>query len=237
MITDSTTNPKPTVLGRPVEQKRLPLYSALITLCTLLGGLAIGIIGGSITHFGLPGNIDETIRIGISALPGLAGAFLGGILWGWFMARLVAPDQSRRMAWAGGLGFGPAFIVVALILTALEIILVEKKATDLPVHIVFTLLFVPAAAIIAASGSLALGVALRDRHLAVKLASNAGLTAGLAFLIVALLMDNLFGYRVGAPGAATRATMVTVLFVGIFVSTLVTGAVVGQLLSRHTTTG
>jgi hypothetical protein len=178
---------------------RIILGSALITLFTLLGGLA--------------------------------GAFIGGMFWGWAMARLVAPDQSRRMPWAGGLGFGPTFIIVALVLTTLEVILVQRGGTSLPIHIVFTLLFVPASAFIAAADGYALGIALKDWQLAGKLALGAGLTSALAFLVVILLMDTV-GYRVGAPGAVERATMVTVLFVGIVASALAGGAVIGWLFYR-----
>ncbi|MDX1417202.1 MAG: hypothetical protein R3293_23550 [Candidatus Promineifilaceae bacterium] len=232
MTISTTTKAGETKAPQPENSKKFTIYSSLITLFTLLGGLAVGLISGSLTHFGLPDSMNETIRIGISALPGLFGAFLGGMLWGWIMARIVAPDHSRRASWAGGIGFGLPFIVVALVLTALEVLLVQEKRTELPIHIVFTILFVPAAAIIAASGAFALGTALRSWKLGSRLALSAGLTAALAFLIVVLLMDLLFGYRVGAPGAAERATMVTVLFVGIVVCSLAGGAAIGRMVFK-----
>ena len=55
--------------------------------------------------------------------------------------------------------------------------------------------------------------------LARRLAWRAGLAGGAAFLAVDLLMDAL-GWRVGAPGAAERFTMLTVMFTGDFVAAL-----------------
>ncbi len=102
---------------------------------------------------------------------------------------------------------------------------------DLPVHQVFTLLFVPAAFLVAGMGGLALGLAQGDRALALRGFLSSGFTAALAFLVVDLIMDAL-GWRVGAPGAAARTTMLTVMMSGSLAAALAGGAATGYLLRR-----
>jgi len=125
------------------------------------------------------------------------------------MAAVALSDQKKRLTWAGALSFAPSLILAGIALGRLELIIVERgDGPDLPVHVVFTLLFVPAAFFVAGMGGLAMGIALKDLKLAVRLALGAGLAAALGFLAVDLVMDAL-GYRVGAPGAAERATSAT----------------------------
>jgi len=80
--------------------------------------------------------------------------------------------------------------------------------------------------LVAGAGGLALGIALCSWSLA----------AGLAFLAADLTMDAL-GWRVGAPGAAERATMITVLLVSSLGAALAGGAAIGLLLSQKSTPG
>ena len=86
------------------------------------------------------------------------------------------------------------------------------------------------------AGGLALGIALCSWSLAARLASYGWLAAGLAFLAADLTMDAL-GLRVGAPGAAERATMITVLLVSSLGAALAGGAAIGLLLSQKSTPG
>jgi hypothetical protein len=216
--------------------RRIAVRSGLLTVLYLVGGLMVGVLTGSLVHFRLPEGMAEATRIALAALPALAGTVAGGALWGHAMAQISGAGETKRMTWAGGLGFGPAVILTALVLTFLEVVIVERSGGPaLPIHIVFTILFVPAAFFIAGVGSSALGIALKDWRLAIKLALGGGLAAALAFLGVNLLMDAL-GWRVGAPGAAERATMVTVLMAGNLAAALAGGAVVGVLLSRYSVT-
>ena len=53
----------------PSTPGRIVLSSALITLVALLGGLAVGIVAGSLAHAGLPDSMEETMRVGFSACP------------------------------------------------------------------------------------------------------------------------------------------------------------------------
>jgi hypothetical protein len=206
--------------------------SALSTTATLVGGLLVGVLTGSLVHFGLPGSMAEAWRVGIAVVPALGGTLAGGALWGRVMAGLTGSRETHRMIWAGGLSFGPAVILAALVLSALEVTLVEQGRAKLPLHIVFTLIFVPAASFVAASGGLALGIALRNRQLAARLALSTGLVGGLAFLAINLMMYAL-GWVVGAPGAAQRATMITVLMMSSLGAALTGGAVIGSVISNQ----
>jgi hypothetical protein len=206
--------------------------SALITPLYLIGSFFIGALLGSLTFSGLPGHIEDATKIAMAAVPALACVVVGGALWGRAIARLTHAANVSRLTWAGALGYGPTLIGVVLLLTVLENLIVEqRRGPELPIHVVFTLLFVPAVFIVALVGALALGLALKHTSLLPALALGSGLAAGITFLIVDLVMDGI-GYRVGAPGAAERATMITVLLTGSIAASLAAGALIGFLLSR-----
>jgi hypothetical protein len=175
---------------------------------------------------------DQTLNF-ISMILLLTILFFAGAAWGFAMAKIFSTANKRRMIWAGALSFSPALVLAGLTLAALERVIVEHgQGPDLPVHIVFTILFVPAAFFVAGAGGLALGLAQRSLRLGLRLAAGGGLAAALAFLLVDLFMDAL-GWRVGAPGAAERATMLTVMMAGSLAAALVGGGMLGYQLSRH----
>ncbi len=212
------------------------LRGALITLLTLLGGLILGLVAGDAVFHLIPGSSVNNVKLGhaaIAALPALAGFLAGGATWGMQMGRLAGADISRRMAWAGTLGFGPITIALALGLGLAEPMLVKRFASvGQPIHRVFTLLFVPSALLIAGVSAWAIGVGLRDNRLAWSLFWKVGLSAGMAFLAINLIMEAA-GWVVGASGALQRATMVTVLALGNIGAALVGGGMMGWILNRY----
>ncbi len=211
---------------------RIFISSGLATVFCLIGGMIFGGALGAILNSTLPGHSTDAMNILLSAIPALGGVFLGGAAWGWALARITRTGEIRRMAVAGALGFGPIAIVMALMLTVLESIIVEQhQGPQLPIHNVFTMLFVPAAAIIAGVGSYAIALGARVNK-PIKLALTSALAGGVAFLIVNLLLDS-WGWQVGAPSAAERATMLVTAFSGNVAAALVGGGVVGVLLPRH----
>jgi hypothetical protein len=202
---------------------------ALATGLCLFGGMLLGLLAGFAVS-GLPMHIPERTRNLISALPVLVTLTAGGAVWGYTMSRLTGAGGRTRMAWAGALSFAPSLILTGIILARLEVAIVEGSGgPDLPIHQVFSLLFVPAAFFVAGVGGLALGLAAGDAHRALKMFIAAGSAAALAFLAVNLGMDAL-GWRVGAPGAAERFTMLTVMLAGSLGAALAGGAVVGMVL-------
>jgi len=205
------------------------IRGAVATGLCLFGGLLLGFVLASGFH-GLPMHLPESRRTQISMLIILVALVGAGFAWGRAMARLAGATESGRMAWAGALSYGPAVILAALTLGRLEVAIIERgDGPDVPVHVVFTLLFVPAAIFVAGMGGFSLGVAREGFRLAWRLSLASGLAGGLAFLLINLVMHQL-GWRVGAPGAAERATMLTVLMAGSLGAALAGGAAIGVLL-------
>jgi len=212
---------------------QISLRSAGLTALFLFGGLLLGFLA-AFGLTGLPMHLPESARVLLGFGSILIVVFVAGALWGRSISRLCRLDEPRRTIWAGALSFGPAMLLAALMLGKLEGILVEEsRGPDLPVHVVFTLLFVPAVFFIAGVVGLALGFAQRDAGLAWRCALGSGLAGSLAFLLVNMVMDQL-GWRVGAPGAANRATMLTVMMTGNLGAALAGGAVLGALLEVRT---
>ncbi|MDX1438023.1 MAG: hypothetical protein R3335_14520, partial [Anaerolineales bacterium] len=216
--------------------KRNPLIFGLATAGTLVAGMVLSIAAASGISELLPMHV--VARSAVAALPALAGLFASGAAWGWSMDRLGKTGEPRRMAWAGALGFSLPTFVAMLTLFALEGAI--EAAFRLaggqppPIHRIFTILFVPTAVILAGGGAWALGAALHNRQLSWRMALAAGPAAGLAFLSVNLVMESL-GWVVGAPRAAERATMVTVLAVSCLGAALAGGTMVGYRLKKHKT--
>lgn len=215
---------------------RSALQGAFLTALTLFGGMLAGLVVGTVVTELLPGHSgSEPSALGIilGIIPAISGLVAGGAGWGIAMGRFVDHGNRRRMALAGVLGFVPITIVLAIGLFGLE--QVFRENAQLPVHKVFTLLFVPSAFIIAGITAWTLGRALRDaqgRALAWRLLWQVGLGAALAFLLVSLTMEAA-GWVVGAPGAAARNTMITVLMAGNLGVALVGGGIVGLSLEQR----
>jgi len=205
------------------------------TVATLFGGLLAGLLLGNLVFEVLPGSSVMNPQIhyaAIAAIPTCIALAVGSAAWGRSMGRLAGVDESRRMGWAGILGFAPITLVMAFSLLGLEPVAVERFGERVPIHRVFTLLFVPTAFIIASVSAWAIGVGLRDKPLSRALAWRVGLTSAAAFLAVNLVMEAA-GWVVGAPRAAERATMVTVMSLGNLVAALSGGAVLGLTLGRR----
>lgn len=206
-----------------------------MTAATLFGGLLLGILVGNGVFAVLPGSSVTNPQIhyaALAAIPTLMALAAGSAAWGRSMARLAGEPASHRMAWAGILGFAPITLALAFSLLALEPIAIERFGDQVPIHRVFTLLFVPTAFLISGVSAGAIGIGLRDKTLSRALAWRVGLTAAVAFLVVNLLMESA-GWVVGAPGAAERATMITVMSLGNLAAALCGGAVLGSVLGRR----
>lgn len=215
--------------------KRIVVRSAFTTVFTLFGGLALGLLVGSLVFHLIPGSSVSDVQLGhaaIAAVPAVVGFLLGGAFWGLQMGHIAGEEHPRRLAWAGVLGFGPITALLALGLGLAEPVLVEQLGEmGQPIHRVFTLLFVPSAFLIGGISAWALGLGLQDKRLAKSLFWRVGLMTGGVFLIINLGMEAA-GWVVGSPGAASRATMVTVLAAGNIGAAIAGGGVMGLLLAR-----
>ncbi|MEJ2597006.1 MAG: hypothetical protein P8Z00_01660 [Anaerolineales bacterium] len=214
---------------------RLAIQCALLTTLTLFGGILLGIVAGNAVFNALPGHDLahlSVVNVAVSAVPALAGLVLGSGLWGLLVGRLAQATNRRRMALAGLLGFAPATILLAIALQFLEPLVLKIAGDQYPIYRLFTFLFVPTAFLIAGISAWAIGLGLQGKQFAWTLLLRVGMIAGLAFLALNLLMESL-GWRVGAPGAAERFTMLTVMFVGDLGAALAGGSALGWLLAEE----
>lgn len=194
-----------------------------------------GVVLGEIVFEVMPGHSFEAPRplnIALAAIPALAGLLAGSATWGILMGRLAGFGNSRRMAVAGILGFVPITIGLAIALLYLEPIAVEKLGPQWPVHRVFTFFFVPTVFLVAGASAWAIGMGLNDRTRAWRMAVRVGLVSAAAFLVINLAMETA-GWVVGAPRAAERFTMLTVMFAGMIGAALTGGSVLGWTLAKR----
>ncbi len=219
-------------MNTPLKLRQVAFRSGLATGLFLFGGLIVGFVA-AIGFTGLPMHLPESTRTLLAMVIILSIVGFASAGWGRIMARLTGASQPRRMVKAGVLSFGPSLVLAGFFLSSLEVAIVERGSRpSLPIHIVFTILFVPAVFWVAGLGGLALGLAHGNWSLAWRCALGSGLAGSMTFLLVVLLMDQI-GYRVGAPGAAERATMLTVMMTGNLGAALAGGAALGAILKKR----
>jgi hypothetical protein len=213
----------------PAARVYAAILGAALTALALDGGLIVSFMVGHVISQALEGRLPSPLSLALTVIVSSASMLGGCAFWGVAMARLARIQVSKRAAWAGILGFLPITVLLALGLQTAEPIVFR---INLPLHRLFTLLFVPSAGLIAGTSSLALGWALGWGRAAPALALRVGITAALAFLAVNLGMEAL-GWQIGGPGAAERATMLTVLFVSNLGAGLAGGAMLGMTLTQR----
>lgn len=206
--------------------KHSTLASAVITAASLMGGVLAG-LGIVALAKSLPFHAPDQTLILLMIIP----LFGGGAFWGFLLARFHGLPNTKGASIAGSLSFGVGVIGAANLLGSLERVLVQGHyLPGLPIHVIFTLLFVPATFLVATIGASAFLLVSGNRGRWFPSALAAGAAAALSFLAVDLLLDAL-GFRVGAPHAVERATMLTVAFLGSAGAALSAGASLGRFLS------
>ena len=156
----------------------------------------------------------------------------GGAVWGRTLARHTQA-QPRPIIIASALSYSAVMVLTVIVLGRLEVRFVEDGPSPLPLHHLYTVLFVPTIFLGAGLMGGAIGLALRNLALAGRLAWQGGLAAALTYLACNVLQDML-GRRVGGPNAAETATMITVTLVCHIGAAMATSAVLGKLLRQHT---
>jgi hypothetical protein len=202
-------------------------WGARITAGYLYGGFVLGmglgiIVGDPRTH------LPAALRIPAAAIVALAVMILSSGAWGRSIARKLAVENTRRLARTTALGFAISIIVAGAALNLLEPFAVRGGL--LPIHIAYGTLFVPASFAVAAGTTAALALGLRMNNTnGRRLALTVGVCAAAAFLVTYLLMDAA-GWRVGAPEAAKRATMLVVTALSALAASLAGGSALGARL-------
>lgn len=204
--------------------------SAMFTVRDLVGGLIVGVtLGAAIDG---AGKAVPTLARALAIVVAGSVLIVSARLWGGDMGRLAGGSNPSGGGWWAALALTPAVVIVGVTLGELEPVLVQRGARlGLELHVVYTLLFGAATLVIAAVGALALGTGLYRAAFGLRLAIPTGLAAATTFLAVDLVMDAL-GWRVGAPDAGRRATMVVVTAIGLFAAAISAGATIGAMLPR-----
>jgi len=198
------------------------------TFGSLIGGVILG--AGIVALVNrLPFHIPDQTALLLAVIP----MFGGGALWGFLLTRIHKLPNRTGASIAGSLSFGLGMIGAINLLGALERILVAQlRSAGLPIHNIFTLLFVPVTFLVATVGGCAILFVSGDRTHWFRSALATGLAASLSFLIMDLVLDAL-GMRVGAPRAVEHATMLTVASLGSAAATFAGGAILGRVLSSN----
>ena len=213
-----------------MRRRSIVLRSAMLTARDLMGGLLVGAAIGALID-GLGKSVPTLARALAVVVTGTV-LIIGARIWGRDIAQLASGSNPRAAGRAAAFTVGPTIVIVALGLAGLEPVMVQRGArTGLEIHIVYSLVFVSATLLIAAVGAFALGSGLYQAAFGMRLAPRAALAAAASFLAVDLLMDAL-GWRVGAPDAGRRGTMVVVTTLGLFAAATAGGAVIGAMLPR-----
>ncbi len=173
----------------------------------------------------LPSDISQASQFPIIGL----ALFIFGGLWARALARHASPGARRSMIWAGAISHVTLVLLAGVVLGLLEENLVQAGNSPLPLHQLFTALFVPATALVCAGMSAAIGLAASGGRLAGRLAWRGALAGAIAFLIANVIQD-LLGRRVGGPNAAETATMITVMFISSICAALAMTAAVARAL-------
>jgi hypothetical protein len=213
---------------RPIS---LPTRGALLALAILGGGVVLAFpASGGVTAVAVRAGLPLGPAIFLSVLLLCGGA--AGALWAWRLAPMVGDASRRGRAAAGGaLGFGTASALAVHGLTTIETrLLAHAQAGEAaPMHVAFALSFSGAAVLVVGASVLALGLGLGLRRRALGPALRTAGVGGGTFLAVTLLLD-LAGWRVGAPGAEARFTMLVVMAAALVVTLLAAGATAASQL-------
>ena len=216
------------------SSRALSLGGALDALLCLGGGFALAFPAVGLVNQLAPAFADRLGRtLFLAVLLLCCGA--GGHLWAVRLRRRLGRPPARRWGLAAALGFGLAGPLALYGLTGAESLLFARSRAGLPLppmHVVFAALFAAAVCGVVGLTTAALGLAARLRARSLLLAARCALAATLAFLAVDLAFDRL-GWRVGAPGAERRATMLVVLAAGVLAATATGGAVVARSLAAR----
>ncbi|WP_284349319.1 hypothetical protein [Roseisolibacter agri] len=216
-------------------------HASRASLAVRGGALALLWLAGSVA-LSFPASLlatEAATRVGLGVSPTifrvvtLMCAAAGGALWGRMVAR-VTGARATRVAAHAGLGFGLSTVTAVMALTGIETALLAHAQAGgaVPMHLAFAALFPAATGLVVLATVLAAGLGARvARGRALRVAGRCALAATAVFLTLVVAMDAA-GWRVGAPDAEARFTMVVVTIAGLLLATAVAGALALPLLRR-----
>jgi hypothetical protein len=203
---------------------------AAITTRNIVGGLIVAIgLGGAVdglaTFFSLPVRRSISVAIATTIL------YHALKLWLRQMRRLGGMEFPAASLRRHSFALAILFVGVGFALGVTEPFIVARGAlVDLRIHHVYMILFTASTALLSALFTYSLASGMTSGGNAVRWSVVVGAACALVFLGVALVMDRA-GWRVGAPRAAERATMLVVTALGLVAAAVSGGAILGRLLS------
>lgn len=208
--------------------RRITYRSGLSGLILVVGVVLTFVVMEVIGNLAPDLGEQTTFRLGLALLVACcAGA---AALWGLLLCQIAGSDSARPVAAASAIAYPSTLMLALALLGMLEPIIVEEQRLELPIHVAYGVLFVPATLVACGLVGGAIGVALRDTRLSARLAGRSGLAGALAFLILDVV-QHLLGRRVGGPNAAETATMITVTFVCMLGASIAASAAIGRTLA------
>ena len=167
----------------------------------------------------------------LSLVLAVGALLLAGGLWGRSLTRQAGTGRPRLLMAATAVAFAGTTFGAVLGLGVLENLFVEQgRAGRIPVYIVFAILFSLANMIGFGLVALVAGAVMRGWRFAARLALTAGPAAGVAFLLADVLQDVL-GRRVGGPRAEETFTMLSVALIGNLVAAFAGSGVLGLFVA------
>lgn len=185
-----------------------------------------GIVAGLLI-VNLGGNTNAIQPFGVMVL--LASMLAGSALWALAIERLAGLQHTRRFIIIAAITQVAITFTAMLVLGKAEEHFVENGNTNLPLHVLYTLLFVPATFISAFIAGSVCAIAMVKPALAWRMGLHGAVGAASAYLVLNVLQDML-GRRVGGPNAAETATMITVTLVCWLAASMAFSAAMGRLL-------
>ena len=179
--------------------------AGLILPASLVVALLVGLLIGN-------ANQDSDALQAVGVVVTFTLLLAGNALWARTFARIAGVGHARRFIFVAAIAQLVVTLASVLALGKVEEHFVVDGNTTLPLHVLYTLLFVPATFICAFIVGVVCGVALGKRSSAWRMGLHGATAAALAFLALNVLQDML-GRRVGGPNAAATATMITVTLV------------------------
>ena len=159
-----------------------------------------------------------SINLGDDGPMGNVVLFLGHLVAGYMWTRSLSSRSglanNKLMNIAGGLAFTLLVMGGRLLVVAHDPRNIFGPLFQYRQHLLYGTVFVIWTGLVVGGTGLILGIGLKDWKLALKLLGAGFLSGGGTFLVVAFLMD-LIGFRVGAPRADERFTMLVVSMLGI----------------------
>jgi len=159
------------------------------------------------------------------------GLFAAGYMWARAISSRSGLVNNKLMNIVGGLAFTLLVMGGRLLVVVHDPRNVFGPLFHYKQHLLYGSVFVIWTGLVVGGTGLILGISLKDWKLALKLLGAGLLSGGGTFLAVAFLMD-LIGFRVGAPRADERFTMLVVSALGIWSAALVGSAVFGKVFAK-----